>query len=277
MGRMAKRLRELLAADDVLVYPGIYDSFSAQVAQSLGFPMIGIGGNSLGSRLHVAEPLLGLEEIVRQARLITSSVELPLKVDAGAGFGEPLHVMRTVRELEAAGVAMIHLEDQIFPKRAHYHKGIEHVIPAEAMVAKIRAAVTARKNPDFVIVARTDAMLTHDFDEGVRRANMFLQAGADMALVYPNDPAEIARAPKAVKGPLVYGVSDGNRKGRPIYSVSQLSAMGYKVVTFPTTILMTVTHNVKSMFRNLQNTGLPAFDQQTLDLGRGYFGETPKS
>lgn len=271
--RMTTVLREHLKKDGVLVYPGIYDALSAQIAQSLGFNLVGIGGNSLGSRLCIAEPLLTLEDLVRQCRLITSAIDVPLKVDAGAGFGEPLHVMRTVRELENAGVAAMHIEDQIFPKRAHYHKGIEHVIPAGEMVAKIKAAVAARRDPDFVIVARTDAMLTDSFEEGVRRANMYMEAGADLAFTYPNSIEEARRAPKEINGPLAYGVSDGNRKGRPILSVPQLEDMGYKVVSFPTTILMTVTHGVKQMFRNLQSSGVGSVDPKLETTALTYFDQ----
>lgn len=270
MKRMTTVLRELMARDGVIVYPGVYDPLSAQLCEGLGFDMICLGGNSLGSRLCVAEPLLTLEDLVRQVRLITSAVNIPIKVDAGAGYGEPLHVMRTVRELEAAGVAAIQLEDQIFPKRAHYHKGIEHVIPAEEMVAKIRAAVAARRDPDLMIVGRTDAMLTDGFEEGARRANMYIEAGADMAFTYPHSADEVRRAPKEINGPVAYGVSDGNRKGRPVFSVQELADMGYKLVTHPTTVLMTVAHNVKGMFRTLHASGATGVDFDALPRARDY-------
>src|SRR5512136_1936926 len=112
-----------------------------------------------------------LTKLTTSSRYITSAVRIPLVVDAGAGFGEPLHVMRAIKELERAGVAALHIEDQIYPKRAHYHKGIEHIIPRQEMVAKIRAAVAARTDPDTVIIGRTDAMSTDGFAEGVERAN----------------------------------------------------------------------------------------------------------
>lgn len=255
MKRMTTVLRELLAQDGPLVYPGVFDVVSARIAEQIGFKLVGIGGNALGSRLCTSEPLIGLEELARQCRYITSAVNVPVKVDAGAGFGDPLHVMRTIRELEAAGVAAIHIEDQLYPKRAHYHMGIAHVIPAEDMIAKVRAAVKAKRDPDLVIIARTDAVKEISFDEGVRRANMYFEAGADLALIWPSSVEEARRAPKEINGPLAFSVSDGNRKGRPVLSVRELTDLGYKIISFPTAGIMVSTIAVEGMFRTLLQTG----------------------
>jgi 2-methylisocitrate lyase-like PEP mutase family enzyme len=261
MKRMTTVLRELMASEKVLVYPGVYDPITARTAETLGFRMVGLPGNSLGSHLCTAEPLLCLPELVRASRRITDAINIPLKVDADAGFGEPLHVMRTIRDLEQAGVAGAQIEDQIFPKRAHYHQGLEHTTDAEQMVAKIRAAVAARRDPDFVIIARSDAMLTDSFAEGVRRANLYLEAGADMAHVYPNSADEARRAPKEIHGPVAYGVSDGNRKGRPIFSVQELSAMGYKMISFPNAGIMAIAMAVKNTLETLKATGRTGLDR----------------
>ncbi len=274
MKRMTTVLRELLASDKCLVYPGVYDALTARIAEQLGFEMVGIGGNSLGSHLCQAEPLLTLPDLVRESRYITDAINIPLKVDADAGFGEPLHVIRTIRELEQAGVAAAHIEDQIFPKRAHYHQGIEHTTDSELMVAKIKAAVMAKRDPDFVIVARSDAMLTHSFEEGVRRANLYLEAGADIAFVYPNSVEQARLAAKEIKGHLAYGVSDGNRKGRPILSVQELADMGYKVVSFPTPVIMAVAMAVKGMLENLKATGRTGIDQAEFLSVRKYVEDT---
>ena len=123
---------------------------------------------------------------------------MPLIVDAATGFGDPLHVMRTVREFERAGVAAIHIEDQVFPKRAHYHRDyLEHTVSAEEMVDKVRFACQARQDPDFVIIARTDTMRTEGYEEGIRRARLYAEAGADMVMLFPNTAEEAARAPEA--------------------------------------------------------------------------------
>jgi len=271
MKRMTTVLRELLARDGAIVYCGVYDTMTAKLAEDLGFEMTGMGGNSLGSRLCISEPLLSMEDLARQTRLITSAINIPFKIDAGAGFGEPLHVMRTIRELEASGAAAIYFEDQIFPKRAHYHKGIEHVIPAEEMVVKIKAAVAARRDPDLVLIARSDAMITDSFEEGVKRANMFLEAGADVAFVYPNSVEEARNAVKEVNGHIIYGVSDGNRKGRPILTVQELEDMGYKIIFYPTTGLMSAAMRLKDMLESLRKKGTTDIDPSMSKKVQSYF------
>ena len=158
-----KKFRELMAGPRFIPALGIWDPYTARVAEALGIECVHIGGYQLGAHYVTSEPLLTLTELATTTRYVTSAVKIPVIVDAGAGFGEPLHVMRCVRELERAGAAGLHIEDQIYPKRAHYHKGIEHVVPREEMVAKIKAALAARTDPDFVIMARTDAMHTDGF------------------------------------------------------------------------------------------------------------------
>jgi methylisocitrate lyase len=274
MKRMTTVLREMLASDKILVYPGIYDALSAKIAERVGFQMVGLGGYALGAHLGTSEPLLCLEDLVRACRYITAAINIPLKVDADAGFGEPVHVMRTIRELEAAGVAAAHIEDQIYPKRAHYHKGIEHVIPAEDMVAKIKAAVAARRDPDFVIIGRTDAMITHGFEEGVRRANLYLEAGADMAYTYPNNEQEARQAPKEIAGPCVYMNSEGNRLGRAYFSIQELEDMGYKMVSYAVSGIMVAAKAVKESLETLMATGYMGTDQQEMRGIRDYLEET---
>ncbi len=279
--RMTTVLREMLASDKILVYPGIYDALSAMIAERVGFKMVGLGGNALGAHLGTSEPLLCLEDLVRACRYITAAINIPLKVDADAGFGEPLHVMRTIRELEMAGVAAAHIEDQIYPKRAHYHKGIEHVIEVEDMVAKLKAAAAARRDPDFVIIARTDAMRTHGFAEGVRRANLYLEAGADMAYVFPNTVEEARQAPKEISGPLLYPNSDGQLKaaagaqsGRPIFSVQELEDMGYKMIAYPVSCILVAAKAVKEILETLKATGRTGVDQEEITMVRKYVEDT---
>ena len=274
MKRMTTVLREMLATDSILVYPGIYDALSAKIAERIGFKMVGLGGFALGAHLATSEPLMGLEDLVRACRYITAAIDIPLKVDADAGFGEPLHVMRTVRELESAGVAAAHIEDQIYPKRVHYHKGIEHIVDAETMVAKMKAAVAARRDPDFVIIARSDAMHTHGFDEGVRRANLYLEAGADMAFVFPNSAEEARQAPKEINGPLVYLNSEGNRLGRPIFPIQELEDMGYRMVSYAISCINVAARAVKEMLETLHATGQTGIDQAEITGVRKYIEDT---
>jgi methylisocitrate lyase len=199
---------------------------------------------------------------VEAARRITACVDVPLIVDAATGFGDPLHVMRAVREFERAGVAAIHIEDQVFPKRAHYHRDYrEHTVSAEEMAQKVRFACQARRDPDFVIIARTDAMKTEGYEEGVRRANLYAEAGADMVMLFPNTDEEARRAPRDCKVPLVYVNSSGNRVGRPVYNTNDLEAMGYKMDADAISVTIAAYRGVRGILEMLKRTGLTGLDQ----------------
>lgn len=229
MKRMTTRLRELMAAPGLIVAPACHDPMTARIAEQLGYPAVYLGGFAYGASSAVTEPRLTMTEMVDAARRITSVVKVPLIADAGTGFGNPMHAMRAVREFEMAGVAAIHIEDQLFPKRAHYHRDFqEHVIPAEEMAVKIEFACRARQDPDFLIIGRTDAMRTDGYAEGVRRALMYGEAGAEVIMAFPNDHQESERAPREIPAPMVYTNSYGNRVGRPVYSTQDLGTMGWK-------------------------------------------------
>jgi methylisocitrate lyase len=176
--------------------------------------------------------------------------------------------MRTVREIERAGAAALHIEDQIYPKRVHYHKGVEHVVSREEMVAKIKAAVDARNDPNFVIMGRTDAMRTDGYEEGVIRANLMFEAGADMVMIFPNTLDEAKRAPKDIKGPLAYTNSEGNRLRRPLFSVQEFEEIGYKLSTYPTALLCPVTQAIKQVVTNLVKTGTTGHDPEQMIVWR---------
>lgn len=255
-----RRLRELMKGKRLVLITNAYDALTARLAVRAGFDMLGIGGFQLGAHLCTSEPLLTLSEVVEAAREVARSVPVPLTVDCGAGFGEPLHVMRTVREVEAAGAAAISVEDQIFPKRVHYHRDYrERTVPAEEMVDKIKAMAAARSDPDFVIMARTDAMKTHGFAEGIRRANLFLQAGAEVVKVFPNSLEEARQAPKEVSGPLYYINSIGNRVGRPVLSRRVAEEMGYRFLSDAIGTLLTAYRAVREYYRRCVEEGEVGF------------------
>jgi 2-methylisocitrate lyase-like PEP mutase family enzyme len=250
----ARELRTLIAAGTVPC-PIVYNPLTAVVARNAGFQMIGVGGYALGANLMTAEPLLTLTECVEHSRRIVMAARLPVVVDAGAGFGSPVHVQRTVQEFESAGVAGIHLEDQVYPKRVHYHKGIEHVVAMEEMVERIEAAVEARRDGDFVIVARTDAMATDGYAEAIRRAHAYVAAGADLIYAWPNNLDEAQRAPRDIPAPTVYGVSEGNRLGRPRPSTAELAEMGYAIVRNPHLATLTQYRAVQQALQYWHRTG----------------------
>jgi len=258
------KFRELLSSPRFILALGVWDPLTARVGESLGIECVHLGGYQLGVGSAISEPLISLTELANFTRYITAAVRIPLVVDAGAGYGEPLHVMRTVKEIERAGAAGLHIEDQIYPKRAHYHKGVEHVLSREEMVAKIRAAVAARTDPNFMIMGRTDAMATDGFAEGVARANLFLEAGADMVMIFPNSLEEARRAPREIKGPIAFVNSEGNRLKRPVFSVKEFEDMGYKMATYPTQLLCPVVQEMKRIVTNLKTKGVSGFTQEQM-------------
>jgi methylisocitrate lyase len=258
--RMTTALREMIRNPGIIDMAGAYDPISARIAEWVGFRCVAMGGYSVGASMCVPEPILSLEDLAEVTRRMTAAVNIPLVVDAGAGYGEPAHVVNTVRVLERTGAAGIHIEDQVYPKRFHYHMGVEHTIPLDDMLEKIRYAARARRDPDFVIAGRTDAMRTQNFEEGVRRANLFAEAGADYIEVYPNNLEEAKRAPKEVRAPLHYTNSDGNAQGRPVLSTPELEQMGYKLVGHSAGAILPVFKVLKDMFMRMKQTGNPGLE-----------------
>ena len=250
------KLRNALQSKKLIMVTNVMDPFSGRLAEQTGFDMLGIGGYQLGGSLCVSEPLLTLNEIIDATRSVCRSVSIPVTVDCGAGFGEPLHVMRTVREIEAAGASAITIEDQIFPKRVHYHRDYkEKTISSDEMINKIKAMVKARKNPEFVIMARTDSMRTEGYEEGMRRAKLFFEAGADVVKIFPNTLEEAKLAPSEVKGPLYYINSIGNRVNRPILSRGMASEYGYQFLSDAVGSMLIFSKAMKQYYKDWIKNG----------------------
>ncbi len=183
MADAARRLRKRLGAPEMLVAPFLYDALQAKLAQAAGFEAVYMTGfGTAAARGYPDLGMLTLSEMVSNARSIARAVENPAICDADTGYGNALNVTRTVREYEDAGAAAIHIEDQVWPKRCGFLEGKE-VIALEDMVPKLRAACDARRDPDFVIIARTDALQPHGWDEAERRARAYFEAGADLVFV----------------------------------------------------------------------------------------------
>src|SRR5947199_568933 len=197
----AAKLRQLLK-QDMIVAPGAYDCISARTIEQAGFSAVYMTGAGTAATLGYPDyGLLSMSEMAENAGRLAAAVGVPVIADADTGYGNELNVTRTVREYERAGVAAIHLEDQEFPKRCG-HLDDKRIVERGAFLAKIRAAVAARRDPDFMIIARTDARAVVGFDEAVSRANESLSAGADMAFVEaPQTVEEIAAIPERVNGP----------------------------------------------------------------------------
>ena len=227
--RSTTRLRALVKRGKFLELPAVFDPLTARIVEKAGFKTIYNGGFVTGGMSAISEPLLTMTEQISVAANIANTVSIPVVMDAGAGWGEPLHTMRTVRECIRAGIAGVHIEDQLFPKRAHYHTYVAHNIPLKQYVDKIRLACEQRDetDPDFVIIARSDACREQGFKEAVKRVNAAANVGADMGLIFPRTPAEAIKTPQVCKIPMIYVQSRGTRDGRPLYSFRQLEDMGY--------------------------------------------------
>ncbi len=233
----ARRLRTLIAAPGILVLPGVFDGFSTRLVRKLGYAAAFITGSGV-SESRLGQPdvgLMGLDENVAAARAMAACSDLLLLADGDTGYGNALNAYHTVRAFERAGVAGLMLEDQVWPKRCGHMKGKE-VISAEEMVQKIRAAASARVDPDFVIKSRTDVLATHGVAEAIRRLNLYAEAGADLlfadAAMSADDIGTIA---KNVSKPLSVNMGFGirQRSTTPLLSAKQLQDLGVAVVIYP--------------------------------------------
>jgi methylisocitrate lyase len=248
-----QRLRAAWAGGAIQV-PGVFNALVARMAERLGFPAVYLSGGALSAATGVPDVgLLTLTEFVDQARTVTQATALPLLADADTGFGEALNVERTVRLFEAAGVAGIHLEDQELPKRCGHLSGKSLVAP-EAMAGKIRAAAAARQDPHFVLVARTDARGVGGFDDAVRRARLYVEAGADA--IFPEaleDAGEFERFARAVPAPLVANMTEFGRS--PLLDFATLAGMGYRVVLYPLTAFRAALRAAQDTLAELRRQG----------------------
>jgi 2-methylisocitrate lyase-like PEP mutase family enzyme len=229
-------LRALLEAPGLIVAPGAYDAITARLIAQAGFPLVYMTGAGTAAALGFPDyGLLTMTEMVDNAARIARSVSVPVLADADTGYGNELNVTRTVREFEARGVAGIHLEDQVSPKRCGHLDGKE-VVGRDRFVSTIRAAVEARRSPEFVIVARTDAVATDGFDEAVDRANAALDAGADVAFVEAlTSMTEVAAVPQRVHGPCLLNVVPGGKT--PMVDLKEVDELGYRIALCPGLLL----------------------------------------
>jgi carboxyvinyl-carboxyphosphonate phosphorylmutase len=253
----AKILRShLQKKGKMVIAPGAYDGISARLIAQAGFEAIYMtGGGTSASR--IGQPDVGLttlSEMVANAAMIVGCTGLPVIADADTGYGNALNVIRTVREYERAGVAGIHLEDQVFPKRCGYLTG-KQIISAEEFIQKIKAAADARKDPDFLIIARTDARAVAGMEEAVRRANLYLEAGADVFFVEaPQTLEEMREMPGRVEGPCLINMTGPVGKVAPPRSI-ELQEMGYKIAIYPAICLFAALQSFRESLRTLREEG----------------------
>ena len=241
-----RTLRTLVEQKQGLVVPGAYDGISARLVQQAGFPAVYMTGyGTAASRLGLPDlGFAGLAEMADHARNLAAVLDVPLIADADTGYGNALNVRRTVQMYEAAGVAALHIEDQVTPKRCGHLSG-HQVIPRGEFAGKIRAAVEARTDPDFLVIARTDAISAVDFDEALRRGEAAAKAGADVLFVEaPRDEAQVERVARAFDTPLLYNYAPGGRS--PLLPFARLRALGFAIVILPVDTLLVAVQAIRS-------------------------------
>lgn len=247
--------RKLINDPEILVLPGAHDALTARVIEKAGFQAVTCGGYSMSASL-LGKPdigLLGMKEMADQYRNMVEAVDIPVFADGDTGYGDVNNVMRTVREYEKAGVAGLFIEDQVFPKRCGHMEG-KSVIPAEEMVAKIKAAVHAREDEDLVIMARTDALAIHGVDEAIKRGNLYADAGADLIFVEAVRTVEdMKRVNAEIAKPTLANMIEGGKS--PLLTTKELEEIGYNVVVYPCTLTYAVTKTAQKCMEILKQTG----------------------
>lgn len=258
--RTTTRLRELLDSPDLLVAPGAYDALSARLIAQAGFRAVYMTGFGTAASV-LGQPdvgLLTMSEMVSRASALAAVVgDLPLIADADTGYGNPINVRRTIREYERAGVAGLHIEDQVWPKKCGHMEG-KQVIPTEEMVQKIRAAVDARQDPDFVIIARTDANAVNGLEDALQRGHAYREAGADVIFIEaPRSIAELKAIAQAFPNvPLLFNWAESGKT--PLLPLDEIRSLGFKLVLFPVSLLTAATHAMLELLEILKRGETPA-------------------
>ncbi len=253
--KITTRLRELLNAKEILVAPGAHDALTAKVIEKCGFDAVYMTGyGQAASSLGMPDiGLLCMSEMVERARNMASAVSVPVIADGDTGFGNAVTVMRTVAEYESVGVAAIQLEDQVAPKRCGHMAG-RKVVSMDEMVGKIKAACKARKDPDFCIIARTDARTVLGIEEAVKRAKAYEEAGADIIFVESVESVEeMQLVHREIKKPTLANMVEGGRT--PMLTNDELEKVGYSLVIYPTASTYTTAKAMFGLWENLKKDG----------------------
>jgi 2-methylisocitrate lyase-like PEP mutase family enzyme len=247
--------KQLLRRNKLLVAPGCFDGLSARLVEEAGFETAYLSGGAVARSMGIPDiGLVTMSEVIERAAQVVSAVNIPVIADADTGYGNAINLVRTVREYERAGVAAIHIEDQITPKRCGHLEGKE-VIPRVEMEKKLEAALACRKDPDFCIIARTDARSVHGFDDAITRARAFAKLGVDAIFVEaPQSEAELEEIPRAVLDvPLLVNVFKGGKT--PMLPVERLQTMGYRIAIYPSETQRAAIYAMRKALRQLKTEG----------------------
>ena len=256
--RPTTQFRRLLQQPGIIMAPGAYDCLTAKLIETAGFPAVYMtGAGTSVARLGYPDLALAtMTEMRDNAAAIAAIVDIPVIADADTGYGGILNVRRTIRQYERSGVAALHLEDQESPKRCG-HLNDKRVIPLADMLPKIRAAVDARTDDDFTIIVRTDALAVTGWDDAINRCQEYINAGADALFVEAlRTPDEVARAARELDIPLLYNYVETGKS--PLLSAQELERLGFKIVIFPASALLTATQAVRQTLAALKQQGTTA-------------------
>ena len=249
-----KTLRRALTTGPAIVAPGAFDALSARIVETSGFQAVyATGGGISRSAGYPDIGLLTLTEVVERLRSIVEAVTIPVIADADTGYGNAMNVMRAIRAFEDAGVAALHLEDQVTPKRCGHYEGKE-VVPCEEMVQKLRAALDVRRDPDLLIIARTDARAPLGLEEAIRRANAYAATGVDVVFVEaPRSHEELAEIARRISAPLLVNMFEGGKT--PLVPLADLEAMGYRIVIIPSDLQRAAIRAMQEVAATIRRDG----------------------
>jgi 2-methylisocitrate lyase-like PEP mutase family enzyme len=265
---MSPSIRALMQGPLPVTAPLVLNPLMARMAETAGFPAGYLGGGATGYQKVSLEANLNLTEMCQAALDIGAVSSLPLILDGACGYGDPMHMHRTIGMSEAAGFAGIEIEDQLVPKRAHHHAGIEHMIPPELMAAKVQAAVSARRSPEFLIIARTNGVRASTMDDALRRGELYKKAGADVLLLsMAHRPEQLRAIAERLGGPLMYLTGRGGLAGLGM-TLADLGGLGYRIVADPSTPLLAAYEAWQRTYADLRGgfgAGAPARDWGPLE------------
>lgn len=250
------QLRELLEEKRLLVAPGAFDGLSARLIERAGFPLIYATGGGIARSMGYPDiGLITMTEVILRVKNMVDVTNIPVFADADTGYGNAINLMRTVKEFQTIGVGGIHIEDQITPKKCGHYEG-KSLISEEEMVKKIEAAKEARTDPDFLIVARTDARSVESFEGSIHRAKRYREAGADMIFVEaPQTVEEIREIPRAISAPLVINMFKGGKT--PLVPIQQLEEWGYRIAIVPSSPQLAAIKAMQELLKILREQGTP--------------------
>jgi len=253
-----EKLSQLIKGPDLVVAPVALNPIMAQMAAEAGFKAVYLSGGSLGWYKGVTEAGLSLSEMIQVVVDIRTVCKLPVVLDAGGGWGDPVHIHRTIAMSEAAGVAAIEIEDQLLPRRVEHHVGIDHLVPIALAADRIKEAVAARTDPDLVIVGRTNAVRVGGLDDALKRAEAMKRAGADMLFVWTRKPEEMRSIAERLPGPLMtFAPPDGFSTFA--YSKAELAKLGYRLAASSGTAFAAMVKAVRQSYECLAQDRMDAF------------------